>query len=78
MSTGGLVIALPNEGNQEYLIDQVNCLFYEKGNIEQALMLIDTLCHDPKLREKLSENGRQTALSRNWKDLTAIIQEAYK
>lgn len=78
MSTGGLVIALPNEGNQEYLIDQVNCLFYEKGNIEQALMLIDTLCHDPKLREKLSENGRQTALSRNWEDLTAIIQEAYK
>lgn len=78
MATGGLVIALANDGNQEYLTNHVNCLFYERGNIEQASKLIDTLCTDVQLRETLSNNGQKTALSRNWKDLTDSIQEAYK
>ena len=37
MATGGYVVAVPNEGNKEYLKDGENCLFYEQGNIDEAV-----------------------------------------
>jgi len=33
MATGGYVVAVPNDGNAEYLRDGENCLLYEQGDI---------------------------------------------
>lgn len=78
MATGGLVVVVPNEGNIEYLKDNYNCLFYEQGNIDDAVEKINRLSNNKKLREKLIENGYKTAKSREWKKIEKDILELYK
>lgn len=77
MATGGCCVVVPNDGNVEYLKDQENCLFYEAGNIEEALKKIEVLSRDGKLREKLVKNGQQTVDSRNWKNIEKQIVDTY-
>lgn len=77
MATGGVCVVVPNEGNVEYLKDEENCLFYEKGNIEQAVQQIERLSNDKKLRDHLIEAGIKTAKSRNWKEIEKEIVEVY-
>ena len=78
MATGGLCVVLPNDGNVEYLKDEENCLFYEAGNIEQAVQQIKRICKDKKLREKLIENGLKTAKKREWSKIEEEIIELYE
>lgn len=77
MSTGGLVVVVPNDGNIEYLKDNENCLFYEQGNIDDAIKKIECLRNDSSLREKLVSNGLKTAKSRNWKQIEKDIVKVY-
>lgn len=77
MATGGYVIAVPNEGNQEYLKDGENCLFYEQGNIEEAVAKIEEIVKDGKLREKLAQNGQETAKERDWRKIEKKVLELY-
>ena len=78
MATGGYVVAVPNEGNVEYLKDGVNCLFYEQGNIEQAVNQIERLAEDVKLRKKLSENAKKVVAERDWKKIEDKVIDLYK
>lgn len=78
MATGGFVIALPNDGNLEYLKDGVNCLMYERGNVDQARKAILRICNEPSLRESLYENGLETARSRDWTALEDEILSLYE
>lgn len=78
MATGGLVVVAPNGGNIEYIKDKDNCLFYETGNIEDAVEKIEQLRNDKKLREKLIKNGLETAKSREWKKIEKDILNLYK
>lgn len=78
MATNGLVVALENGGNVEYLKDNYNCLFYERGNIDDAIKKIELLVNDKKLREKLIKNGIETANSREWKKIEKEILKLYK
>lgn len=78
MATGGYVVVVPNDGNTEYLEDGVNCLFYERGNIDDALERIDELTNTPSLQKKLRKNGLTTAKSRNWGVVTKNIVELYQ
>ena len=78
MATGGYVVAVPNEGNVEYLKDGVNCLFYEQGNIEQAVNQIERLVEDVKLRKKLSENAKKVVAERDWKKIEDKVIDLYK
>ncbi len=78
MATGGVCVVLQNEGNTEYLVDNYNCLFYKKGNIDDAIEKIELIVHDNKLREKIIKNGLNTASSRDWNKIENDILEAYK
>ena len=78
MATGGYVVAVPNEGNREYLKDGENCLFYEQGNIEEAVKKIERIVNDGKLREKLAQNGRKTAEERDWEKIEKKVLELYR
>ena len=78
MATGGLVVVVPNGGNVEYVKDNENCLFYEQGNIDEAIEKIELLSKDSKLREKLIKNGLETAKSRNWDNIESEILKLYE
>lgn len=78
MATGGYVVAVPNEGNQEYLKDGENCLLYEQGNIDEAVKRIERIVNDDKLRAKLMQNGRKIAEERDWKKVEKKVLELYQ
>ena len=78
MATGGLVVVAPNGGNIEYIKDSENCLFYEPGNIEDAVEKIEMLTKDKKLREKLIKGGIETAKSREWSAIEKNIVDLYQ
>lgn len=78
MATGGLVVVVPNEGNIEYLKDEYNCLFYQQGNIMQAVEQIDRITNDKDLREKLIKNGLKTAREREWTAIEKDIIDLYR
>ena len=65
-ATGGYNIILSNEGNVEYLIDEVNCLFYKLGDIDSGVKAIERLISDKELQERLYINGLETARKRDW------------
>lgn len=77
MATGGLVVAVPNGGNAEYLKDGVNCLLYPAGDIERAEKAIRTLAVDQGLRDKLMAGGIKTAEGRAWENFYDDIIALY-
>lgn len=77
MATGGLVVAVANGGNVEYLKDNYNCLFYEQGNIKDAVKKIDLLTENKELRDKLLRNGLETVKSRDWNMIEPEIVSLY-
>ncbi len=78
MATGGLVVVAPNGGNIEYIKDGENCLFYEPGNIEDAVQKIELLVKDKKLRDKLIKGGLETAKKREWSAVEEEIIRLYQ
>lgn len=77
MATGGIAIVSPNDGNIEYLHHYENCLLYEPGNINSAINMIDLVCNDPNLRQKIIGNGLKTAAERDWLAIEHKILELY-
>lgn len=77
MATGGLVVAVANGGNVEYLKDNYNCLFYEQGNIDDAISKIESLTSNKELRDKLLTNGIETVKSREWEQIEPEILSLY-
>ena len=78
MATGGYVVAVPNDGNKEYLIDGENCLFYEQGNIDDAVEKIELIASNKKLREKLISNSKKVVAERSWDNIEKEVIELYK
>ena len=77
MATGGYAVVVPNDGNAEYLVDQVNCLLYPKGNIDAAVQAITRICEDEELQDTLYENGVRTAQERDWENTRERILRLY-
>lgn len=77
MATGGYVVAIPNEGNREYLVDGENCLLFEHGDAHGAIERIERICSDEALRAHLRENGLATARARDWEHLEGQILSLY-
>ena len=77
MATGGYVVVVPNGGNQEYLRDGENCLFYQSGNLMQGLDQIRRLCEDGALRQRLAEGAKMTTKGRSWNELREEILQFY-
>lgn len=77
MCTGGLVVAVANGGNVEYLKDGYNCLFYEQGNIDDAVDKINEIVDNEELRNTLLVHGKETAESRKWESIEKDILNLY-
>ena len=77
MATGGYCIVVPNSGNMEYLKDKENCLFYNQGNIDEAVDCVEKLISDENLQQILYENGLATAKKRDWKNCKEQILSLY-
>ena len=78
MATGGYVVAVPNDGNMEYLEDGDNCLFYEQGDLDAAVKAIERIANDDDLRKTLVENGKKTVEKRDWKNLEDKVLDLYR
>lgn len=77
MATGGYVVAVPNEGNAEYLVDEQNCLLYPQGDIQEAVNQIERIVRDAGLRARLVAGGRKTADEHSWDYLRNSILALY-
>ena len=77
MATGGICVVAPNDGNKEYLVDKENCLLYKPGNIEMAVELINNVCNDVNLQNKLSQSGLKTAQEREWSIIEKKVVDLY-
>lgn len=78
MATGGYVVAVPNGGNAEYLVDDYNCLLYKQGDLQQAVSCIEKIANDSTLREKLYQNGMTTVDEHKWLNIREAIIVLYK
>lgn len=78
MATGGLALVVPNEGNIEYLKDNYNCLFYNQGDIDEAVEKIKELVNNEELRNKLIKNGLKTAKERAWDKIEREVISLYE
>ncbi len=77
MATGGFVVAVKNGGNQEYLKDGENCLFYESGDSKAGAESIERIVNDNELRNTLNSNVKELVKSREWKMLEESILNLY-
>lgn len=77
MATGGYVVALQNDGNKEYLVNEQNCLIYDHGDIDAGVACVERIVSDSKLRKTLYENGQLTAKSRDWNKIKEDIVSLY-
>lgn len=66
MATGGYCIVASNNGNEEYLKDEENCLLYKLGDIDSAVECVEKLISSENLQNHLYENGLATAKKRDW------------
>lgn len=77
MATGGYVVAVQNGGNAEYMRHEENCLIYDQGNIEQAILCINRIIQDEELQEKLYRKGLEIAEQRDWANIKDNILSVY-
>lgn len=78
MATGGFVVAVPNDGNAEFVRDGENCLTYKQGDVEAGAKAINDIADDAELRERLYAGGLETAKTRDWSSLEPQIVEMYR
>lgn len=78
LSTGGFCVVSPNGGNIEYLKNEENCLFYQLGDIDSAVICIKRLILDLNLQKRLYENGIITSRNRNLDKIKKKIVELYE
>lgn len=77
MATGGYVVVAPNGGNVEFLKNEENCLFYQHEDLKTAVDAIERICSDEVLRNKLYQNGIDTAKQRDWEAIKKQILRLY-
>lgn len=77
MATGGVSVLVRNGGNEEYIKDGENALYYEAGNIDQAASIIGDLSDNNREFQKLAKSGRATAEARSWDYVKDEIKNLY-
>ncbi len=78
MAVGGVPILVRNGGNGEYIKDGENALYYERGNIEDALSKVEGIATNLKKFKFLAKNGEKAAKLRDWQLLKKDITALYK
>ena len=59
------------------IFGKYNCLFYEQGNIEEAVEKLEILSNDKELQKNLIKNGIKTVEKRYWKNIEDQILDLY-
>lgn len=77
MASGGMVLAVPNDGNAEYLLNKENCILYDKGNVNEAAGMIEMLSENEELRHRLYKKGIETAYARSWTNIERRVKKGY-
>ena len=77
MATGGFVVLVENEGNVEYIKNEVNCLTYPQGDIAKAVNAVRRICTNGRLRDRLYSEACKTVDSRDWACFENEIVELY-
>ena len=76
MATGGVPVLVRNDGNAEYVEDGKNALYYQSGDIDDAVAKIEQLASDQEAFNQMAKHGRKTAEGRAWgkvaKQVTAL------
>lgn len=75
MATGGIAVVRPNEGNQEYLVNEKNCLLYMTER--EAVSCIERVVQDAGIREAIIAEGQKTAEERSWSSVEQQILKLY-
>ncbi|WCK56175.1 glycosyltransferase family 4 protein [Aneurinibacillus sp. Ricciae_BoGa-3] len=66
MACGAPVVTTKAEGNEEFCINEYNCLMVDKGDVEGVANAIYRVLTDGELRNHISANGINTAQKYNW------------
>lgn len=77
MAAGGVVIAMRDESNAEYLQNNNNCVLYEAGNIFEAAHAVKRICSDIEQKEILIKCGYNTARKYDWKYINENVVKLY-
>lgn len=77
MAAGTPVICTDMHGNRDFCIDGKNCLMIEQNNEGQLLRAIETICQNPKIRNKLIHGGLETAKKYQWNSIIIKLSEFY-
>lgn len=67
MATGAICILSKTAGIEEYGVSGGNCLLFEPGNIEEAVLRFESILSNPELAEHISQNAPATASNYSWK-----------
>lgn len=78
MACGTAVVLTENIGTAEYAVDRSNCLTVRYGDVDRIVQSTCELLGDAGLRERLQQNGRDTAGRYRWDrakaSLAAIVE----
>ena len=78
MAAGAPVICTDAHGNRDFCFDGKNCLMVEQDDAEGLSKAINKLLKSPKLRNKLSAEGLNTAKQYRWDVVAAQAEKFFK
>lgn len=78
MATGGLSVLARNGGNEEYVVDGVNAIYYQEGDIDGAIETIKDIVNDMNRFNDIANAGRRTAESRDWDVIKKEVINLYE
>lgn len=77
MATGGFVVAIPNDGNTEYLEHGKNCLLFDSGDTAGAVASIEAIAADEEIRSVLMSNMEATVREHRWDSIASDVLALY-
>ncbi len=78
MATGGAAVLVKNDGNAEYVVNNENALYYEAGNIDDAIAKVELIVADKKMYKRMAKDGREMAESRAWDNVSRDVVGLYE
>jgi len=75
MACGTCVITSDNGGIDDYAKDNINCLVFQRKNIDELIEKIQALFDNPELRVILAENGLKTAKKYTWAKSVNLLEK---
>lgn len=78
MACHGACVVGKVTGYDEYIVDNYNALVVEPGDVEGAHNALKKLIEDKELRERLAENGYNTAMKWKWDESIDLLEQIFQ